>query len=211
MLVKDKVRAVVVIAVLCFVESIKAQPAVDRLERFFEEVRSLEAKFTQKVFGEDGRLVQASSGRVQIMRPGRFRWEYRQPDAQLILADGEKLWIYDSELEQATVKTIETALGAAPIMLLTGERPLADEFEIKPVERRDGLEWVKLRPKVQDTEFSRVILGLDEEGVKRMILHDQFGQTTVIRLLNVRTNAELSPDTFKFDPPIGTDVLKADG
>jgi outer membrane lipoprotein carrier protein len=211
MLVKDKVRAVVVIAVLCFVESIKAQPAVDRLERFFEEVRSLEAKFTQKVFGEDGRLVQASSGRVQIMRPGRFRWEYRQPDAQLILADGEKLWIYDSELEQATVKTIETALGAAPIMLLTGERPLADEFEIKPVERRDGLEWVKLRPKVQDTEFSRVILGLDEEGVKRMILHDQFGQTTVIRLLNVRTNAEISPDTFKFDPPIGTDVLKADG
>jgi outer membrane lipoprotein carrier protein len=211
MLVKDKVRAVVVIAVLCFVESIKAQPAVDRLERFFEEVRSLEAKFMQKVFGEDGRLVQASSGRVQIMRPGRFRWEYRQPDAQLILADGEKLWIYDSELEQATVKTIETALGAAPIMLLTGERPLADEFEIKPVERRDGLEWVKLRPKVQDTEFSRVILGLDEEGVKRMILHDQFGQTTVIRLLNVRTNAELSPDTFKFDPPIGTDVLKADG
>jgi outer membrane lipoprotein carrier protein len=211
MLVKDKARAVVVIAVLCFVESIKAQPAVDRLERFFEEVRSLEAKFMQKVFGEDGRLVQASSGRVQIMRPGRFRWEYRQPDAQLILADGEKLWIYDSELEQATVKTIETALGAAPIMLLTGERPLADEFEIKPVERRDGLEWVKLRPKVQDTEFSRVILGLDEEGVKRMILHDQFGQTTVIRLLNVRTNAELSPDTFKFDPPIGTDVLKADG
>ncbi len=211
MLVKDKVRAVVVIAVLCFVESIEAQPAVDRLERFFEEVRSLEAKFVQKVFGEDGRLVQASSGRVQIMRPGRFRWEYRQPDAQLILADGEKLWIYDSELEQATVKTIETALGAAPIMLLTGERPLADEFEIKPVERRDGLEWVKLRPKVQDTEFSRVILGLDEEGVKRMILHDQFGQTTVIRLLNVRTNAELSPDTFKFDPPIGTDVLKADG
>jgi outer membrane lipoprotein carrier protein len=211
MLVKDKVRAVVVIAALCFVESIKAQPAVDRLERFFEEVRSLEAKFMQKVFGEDGRLVQASSGRVQIMRPGRFRWEYRQPDAQLILADGEKLWIYDSELEQATVKTIETALGAAPIMLLTGERPLADEFEIKPVERRDGLEWVKLRPKVQDTEFSRVILGLDEEGVKRMILHDQFGQTTVIRLLNVRTNPELSPDTFKFDPPIGTDVLKADG
>ena len=211
MLVKDKVRAVVVIAVLCFVESINAQPAVDRLERFFEEVRLLEAKFMQKVFGEDGRLVQASSGRVQIMRPGRFRWEYRQPDAQLILADGEKLWIYDSELEQATVKTIETALGAAPIMLLTGERPLADEFEIKPVERRDGLEWVKLRPKVQDTEFSRVILGLDEEGVKRMILHDQFGQTTVIRLLNVRTNPELSPDTFKFDPPIGTDVLKADG
>ncbi len=211
MLVKDKVRAVIVIAVLCFVESLKAQPAVDRLERFFEEVRSLKAKFMQKVFDEDGRLVQASSGRVQIMRPGRFRWEYRQPDAQLILADGEKLWIYDSELEQATVKTIETALGAAPIMLLTGERPLADEFEIKPIERREGLEWVKLRPKVQDTEFNRVILGLDKEGVKRMILHDQFGQTTVIRLLNVRTNAELSPDTFKFDPPIGTDVLKADG
>jgi outer membrane lipoprotein carrier protein len=211
MLINDKIRLTVIIAVLCFADSIKAQLAVDRLERFFEEVCSLEAEFVQQVFGEDGRLVQASSGRVQLTRPGRFRWEYEKPNAQLILADGEKLWIYDSELEQATVKTMETALGAAPIVLLTGERPLADEFEITPVERRDGLEWVKLRPKVQDTEFSRVILGLDKDGIKRMILHDQFGQTTVIRLFNVSTNAELSPDTFKFDPPVGTDVLNAGG
>ncbi len=211
MLVNDKVCAVVVIFVVCFANATKAQPAVDRLERFFEEVRSLKAEFVQRVFGEDGQLVQASSGRVQITRPGRFRWEYKKPDGQLILADGEKLWIYDPELEQATVKTIKTALGAAPIMLLTSERPLSDEFEIKPIERHDGLEWVKLNPKVQDTEFNRVSLGLDEGGIKRMILQDQFGQTTVIRLFKVRTNAEVSPDAFKFDPPVGTDVLRAGG
>lgn len=211
MLVNDKVRLTVIVAVLCFADAIKAQLAVDRLERFFEEVCSLEAEFVQQVFGENGRLVQASSGHVQLKRPGRFRWEYEKPNAQLILADGERLWIYDPELEQATVKTVETALGAAPIMLLTGERPLAAEFEITPIERRDNLEWVRLRPKVQDTEFSRVILGLDEDGIKRMILHDQFGQTTVIRLFNVSTNAELSPDTFKFDPPVGTDILNAGG
>lgn len=188
-----------------------AQSATERLERFFDEVRTLDARFTQQVIGEDGELVQESSGSVQMMRPGRFRWEYEKPDPQLILADGKKLWIYDPELEQATVKRIKDALGAAPIALLIGDRPLEEQFRVEPEKSRDGLAWVELAPKVQDIEFNRITLGLDENGISQMVLHDQFGQTTVIRLHDVRVNVDIDPARFQFEPPKGTDVIDAAG
>lgn len=183
--------------------------AAERLEGFFSEVRTLDADFTQRVFGEDGEQVAESTGSVQLMRPGRFRWEYEEPDQQLILADGQRLWIYDPELEQATVKSIKDALGAAPITLLTADRPLDQQFRIEQARPRDGLEWVELTPKVQDIEFNRIKLGLDEHGIAQMILHDQFGQTTVIRLHDVATNVEIDPARFQFEPPPGTDVIGA--
>jgi len=186
-----------------------AQTAAEQLARFFSDVRTLDAKFTQLVLGEDGEQVAQSSGTVLLMRPGRFRWEYEQ--GQLILADGERLWIYDEELEQATVKSLKDALGAAPIALLIGERPLKDQFNIRETGERDGLEWVQLAPRVQDIEFNRIRLGLDDSGIRRMILHDQFEQTTVIRLDNVRTNIEIDPARFEFEPPEGTDVIDAVG
>ncbi len=186
-----------------------AQTAAEQLARFSSEVRTLDAKFTQLVLGEDGEQVAQSSGTVQLMRPGRFRWEYEEPDVQLILADGERLWIYDEELEQATVKSLEDALGAAPIALLIGERPLKEQFNIKETGERDGLDWVQLAPRVQDIEFNRIRLGLDDSGIRRMILHDQFGQTTVIRLDKVRTNVEIDPTRFEFEPSAGTDVIDA--
>jgi outer membrane lipoprotein carrier protein len=186
-----------------------AQEALARLEQFSQQVRTLDAKFTQQVFGEDGELVQESSGSVQLARPGRFRWEYEKPDQQLILADGEKFWIYDPELEQATVRSIESALGTAPIMLLTGQRPLEDQFKIEPAVTEGDLQWVELVPRVQDTEFNRIKLGLSKEGVRSMVLHDQFGQQTVIRLHDVRTNVAIDPARFEFDPPVGTDVIDA--
>jgi outer membrane lipoprotein carrier protein len=194
---------------LCVAEPALAQSAAERLEGFFSAVRTLDAKFTQRVFGEDGQLVQESSGSVQLMRPGRFRWEYEKPDVQLILADGKQLWIFDPELEQATVKPIEDALGAAPIVLLTGDRPLQEQFVVERAAPRDGLEWVELIPKVQDMEFNRIKLGLDEGGIAQMVLHDQFGQTTVIRLQDVRTNIDIDRATFQFEPPKGTDVIDA--
>jgi outer membrane lipoprotein carrier protein len=134
-----------------------------------------------------------------------------KPNFQLILADGERLWIYDPQLEQVTVRAVKNALGAAPIMLLTGNAPLEEQFVVEQAQPRDGLEWVELIPKVQDMEFNRIELGLDEHGVVRMVLHDQFGQMTVIRLHDVRTNVEIERTRFQFDPPRGVDVLDATG
>lgn len=197
------------VAIVCAASPTLAQSALARLEHFLNEVLTLDAAFTQRVYGEKGELVQESSGSVQLARPGRFRWEYEKPDRQLILADGEKLWIYDPELEQATVKSLKDALGAAPIALLTGQRPLQEQFRIEPAGVHNGLQWVVLTPKAQDIEFNRIRLGLDQDGVAQMELHDQFGQRTVISLHNVRTNIEIDPDRFKFEPPAGTDVINA--
>jgi len=200
-----------VLALICAGQGVWAQAASERLEDFFREVRSLDASFTQEVFDEDAELVQVSSGTVELLRPGRFRWEYERPDEQLILADGKRLWTYDPELEQATVKPIEEALGAAPIMLLTGDRPLIEQFSIEQAGAEDGLQWALLNPKVRDMEFNRIKLGLGAQGVERMVLNDQFGQTTVISLHEIRTNVEIDPARFKFAPPRGTDVIDATG
>jgi outer membrane lipoprotein carrier protein len=208
---KSLIRSISRFALLVFLQPALAQPTADRVEHFFNEVQTLDANFTQQVIGENGEQVAESSGNVQLMRPGRFRWEYEKPERQLILADGEKLWIYDPELEQATVKSVKGALGAAPIALLIGSQPLEDQFRVEQGKSQDGLQWVELIPKVQDIEFNRIKLGLGKDGINRMVLHDQFGQTTLIRLQDVRINQKIDPARFEFDPPEGTDVIDAAG
>lgn len=186
---------------------VHADEASERLRAFFTEVTTLDARFYQEVFDENGTSVQKSSGIIKLSRPGRFRWEYDWPSPQLILADGQRLWIYDEELAQATVKPIAQALGAAPIVLLTEFRPLQEEFQIKALTQQDGLAWLALLPKVQDTEFNRIEIGMEGKLVRRMALYDQFGQKTVIRFEDMKTNLSLSPADFRFDVPEGVDVI----
>jgi outer membrane lipoprotein carrier protein len=184
-----------------------AHDADRRISRFFQEVNTYEADFIQKVFDEDGGLVQRATGILKLKRPGRFLWEYLEPSPQLILADGDNLWIYDAELEQATVKPIDEALGTAPIALLTGSRPLSENFDVTQAGARDGLKWIELTPHTQDTEFRRIGLGMDGKAIKQMDLHDQFGQKTVIRFENIRTNAPIPDTRFEFDAPEDVDII----
>ena len=184
-----------------------ASDAIQQLDKFFSEVNSFEGQFIQTVYDENGEVVQEAKGDVALDKPGKFRWQYTQPYPQLILADGEYLWIYDEELLQASAKPIDTALGNAPIMLLTNIRPLADDFEVKDADVKDGLSWVELTPLVQDTEFHKIHIGLDENGVKKMELHDHFSQKTVIEFANLKTNVSFSPDQFKFIAAEGVDVV----
>lgn len=191
-----------------FASSAFAGDARQKLNAFFTEVITLDAVFLQEVFDERGNSMQKSSGTMQIHRPGRFRWEYTKPSPQLILADGRNLWIYDAELEQASVKPLEQALGSAPIMLLTESRPVDDEFTITDAASRDdGLQWVKLLPKVQDTEFNRIEFGMDQVTVRRMELYDQFGQKTVIQLNEPSVNTNIPLSKFKFELPAGADLI----
>ncbi len=199
---------------LTFILLLSALPASasevqDRLNRFFTEVKTLSASFRQQVFDEQGNNIQEARGRVKLFRPGRFRWEYQAPSEQLILADGEFLWIYDVELEQATVKPIDQMLAATPVTLLTELRPLDREFFIQEARPRENLDWARLIPKTQDTEFLRIELGLKDNEVRQMELYDQFGQTTIIRLEGVMTNLPLSASEFRFEVPPGVDVIGA--
>lgn len=200
-------RSVLVVVLFLYQPWLLADQVLDGLNRFFTEVTTLDTAFYQEVFDEGGNSIQRSQGRLKLYRPGRFRWEYITPNAQLILADGRNLWIYDVELEQATVKPVTDMLGATPITLLTELRPLEDEFLIEPAGERAGLHWVELTPRTQDTEFNRVELGLLDDQVRQMELHDQFGQKTVIRFDGMKTNLPLPRSEFQFDVPPGVDVI----
>lgn len=181
--------------------------AIQRLNKFISEVDSFEGQFIQTVFDESDEVIQDANGEVALEKPGKFRWQYTQPYPQLILADGEYLWIYDEELLQATAKPSNEALGNAPIMLLTNIRPLNEDFEIMDAPTRDGLEWVELIPLVQDTEFHRIQIGLNEKGIRKMELHDHFSQRTIIEFVNLQTNVTFPSDKFTFNFPEGVDVV----
>ena len=209
MLRVTKLYFIAVLLMVCapVIGPVYGSDAIQRLDKFFSEVNSFEGQFTQIVYDENNQIVQEAHGDVSLNKPGRFRWQYTKPYPQLILADGEYLWIYDEDLLQASAKPIDIALGNAPIMLLTNIRPLTDDFEIKDADVKDGLSWVELTPLVQDTEFLKIHIGLDNKGVKRMELQDHFSQKTVIEFTNLETNVSFASDQFKFIAPEGVDVV----
>ncbi len=183
-----------------------AGAGLDRLNDFYEHVHAFRAGFTQTLIDADGHEVQSSAGTVAIQRPDRFRWDYTKPYPQLILGDGQHLWIYDSDLEQVTVKPMGEAVGNAPALVLSGKRPLKDDFVIKELGKRDGLEWVQLTPKRKDGDFKSVQIGFGKE-LQRLDLKDNFDQTTHIRFTHLERNPELDPKLFHFTPPPGVDVV----
>ena len=184
-----------------------AGPGLDRLTAFTDGLETFSATFDQVVYGDNNAAIAQSGGTVAIKRPGQFVWDYRAPAKQLIVADGEKLWIYDEDLKQATVKPMDDSLGNAPIVMLTGDEPLDTQFTIEELGSSEGIEWLELTPREEDSEFRSVYLGLDEAGLAAMSLRDSFGQETQIRFNDVKRNEPVEDALFRFTPPEGTDVL----
>lgn len=180
--------------------------ALQKLQEFHRNVTNFEAQFEQNLVDSEGAVMQQSSGDVWLQRPNRFRWDYRKPYPQLIVGDGAKVWIFDSELEQVTVKNMDHAVGNAPAMVLSGKRPLEQDFTIRELPDKDGLSWVALVPKQPEADFKDVQIGFGD-SLQRMVLHDNFGQTTHIRFTNVRNNERLDPKLFRFEVPDGVEVV----
>ena len=179
------------------------------LERFQSYVRTTQAArgdFEQKVYDKTGRLTQDSRGSFAFLRPGRFRWTYVKPQ-QVIVGDGERVWIHDADLNQVTVRRVARVLGSTPAALLAGASDIDKAFELRELEARDGLEWLEARPREKEAGFERIRLGLSTGGVEAMELVDHFGQTTVLRFSNLVRNPQIEPSTFRFSPPKGADVL----
>lgn len=200
-------RKIITICIILYSLPAFGSEAIQRLDKFLTEVNSFEGHFKQTVLDEDGEVIQDSAGDVALDKPGRFRWQYTQPYPQLILADGEYLWIFDEELLQATAKPIEEALGNAPIMLLTDIRPLDQDFEIMEATTRDGLYWVELVPIIKDTEFHLINIGLSKNGIQKMELHDQFSQKTIIEFVGLKTNVNFPSEYFKFEASNDVDIV----
>jgi len=181
--------------------------AVERLQTFVGQLKTFQAGFVQTLYDADSSPLEESRGAVILKRPGKFRWDYRLPYVQSIIADGERLWIYDIDLEQVTVKKLDQALGNAPIMLLSSNQPLDTDFELRDLGEREGLEWIELLPKARDTDFEKIFMGLSEHGLEVMELRDQFGQATQIRFNDFEMNVPADDNLFVFTPPAGVDVV----
>lgn len=179
------------------------------------DARSGEAQFTQTVTAppRDGQAVapKVSTGRFVFERPGRFRFDYRKPYAQTIVADGTTLWLYDPDLNQVTERPQAQALGSTPAALLTSTPDLAalgKDFTLSEEPDADGLHWVLARPKAQDGALASVRIGLDGNQLARLDITDHFGQRSQLQFSGLRLNPPLAPETFRFTPPQGADVLR---
>lgn len=177
------------------------------LRHFLEDVVSLRADFIQRVYANDADDPQVTEGVLTIKRPGRFRWEYTSPTEQVVVCDGERLWMYDPDLEQVTVRQIDETLRGTPAMLLSGQATLDETFRVLDSYEKEGLIWVRLEPLAESPEFQNLRIGMDGGSIKRMELTDSLGQMTRIDLSNVITDADLEDDQFVFVPPDGADVI----
>ena len=177
------------------------------LQQFLDEVRTLQAEFSQELSDPEGQVVEIASGTMSIERPNRFLWLYRDPLEQLVLADGENLWIYDIELAQATVTPLSDVIEATPAMLLSGDEAVRDGFSTLENFSEDGLSWVRLAPNVSGSDFRSVLIGFKDGELARLELIDGLEQITRIEFSEVSVNQILRTGLFNFDLPDGVDVI----
>jgi outer membrane lipoprotein carrier protein len=180
---------------------------VAALKGMLEQTTTARARFAQMVLDKNLKPLQQATGTMQFSRPGKFRWEYDKPHEQVIVSDGSRVWLYDKDLNQVTVRRYDRALGSSPAALLAGSNEIEKNYTFTAIGNREGLDWLEALPRTQDTSFEKVRMGFGKAGLEAMELHDQFGQVTVIKFSTIERNAKLTPESFRFTPPKGADVI----
>lgn len=185
----------------------EAQAGAQRIQSFLKGLDGLQAQFEQQLTDRAGQVIDEARGSLAIKRPDRFRWDYRDPYEQVIVADGQRVWLYDPDLEQVTVRKLDETLSATPAMLLSGQGALDDNFAVTQSEQDDGVHWVQMEPRRGDTDFKWVRLGFEGATLRYMHLGDKLGQTTRLTFSQFERNPPLDPARFTFSPPPGADVI----
>ena len=198
-------RSLLLLAAL--LSGIAGASSVEVLKNLLEQTTTARARFAQIVLDRNMKSLQQATGTMQFSRPGKFRWEYDEPIEQTIVGDGSRVWLYDKDLNQVTVRRLDRALGSSPAALLAGSNEIEKSYTLSGMGSKDGLDWLEAVPKAQDTAFERVRLGFGKTGLEVMELRDQFGQTTVIKFSAIERNARIPPEVFRFTPPKGADVI----
>lgn len=192
---------------LIFVSGMAQADAVDTLREFGRDVKSGKATFVQTVTSADGVRKKTSSGSFEFQRPNRFRFAYTKPFEQLIVADGQKVWIYDTDLNQASSRKISQALGATPAALLAGGS-LEQDFVLSAEPPRDGMVWALATPRSQDGPFQQLRVGFRGKVLAAIDILDSFGQRSLLQFSRFEPNVALAADLFRFTPPPGADVIE---
>lgn len=180
---------------------------VKQLKAFLASAKSITANFKQTLINEAGDPFQTSYGQFYLQRPGKFRWDYTKPFKQQIVSTSGKVTFYDVDLEQVTVKKLDESVGSTPALLLSGDVPLEDNYNIEQQGSEGSMIWVKLVPKAQDSTFKYVLIGLEKGVLSGMQLNDNFGQLTRIYFSNLKLNQPIDSNLFEFHAPEGVDVF----
>lgn len=208
----------VVVGVSLLAASHAFASGTEQLKAFVAQVHSARGAFVQRevkapskgASAPQGAMPQVSgvsTGTFTFARPGKFIWSYEKPYAQLLQADGDKLYVYDKDLNQVTVRALGNALGASPAAILFGSNDLDKNYTLKDAGVKDGIDWLQLTPKAQDTQFQQIGIGFRDGNLEAMELHDVFGNVTLLTFSKIEKNPALKADEFKFVTPKGADVI----
>lgn len=193
--------------VLCLVaSSAQASNGLEQMHRFLGSLTTLQANFEQTVFNQETQQTVSSSGVFYLRRPDQFRWDYTQPEAQQIVADGRQIWLYDPGLEQVSVQSQETALAGTPAMLLISGDAVEKHFSVMDLGERDNTGWVELVPREEESQFARILLAFADDELLSMEMVDKFGQVTRFRFTDIENNPQFTSRFFEFEAPANTDI-----
>jgi outer membrane lipoprotein carrier protein len=180
----------------------------ERLRAYLDDLDTLSSEFRQITLSSDGGRIVESAGTLYLKRPGRFRWEYRGPNAQVIVADGKRVWLHDIELDQVSHQGQESALGGTPAQLLASDDPIERHFRILPWDAGDQREWVELQPKAEEGQVAKIRIGFVGDDLDTLLMEDSFGQITRFSFTRTRRNPELDEELFRLEQPVGGDFLE---
>jgi outer membrane lipoprotein carrier protein len=182
-------------------------PARSELERFASELDRFHAEFTQTVKSQDGRVQDQTQGKVWLQSPDKLRWEYTGEFPEIIVADGKNIWIYDESLQQVTVRPQSDQAANSPLMIMADVSRIDQQFQVAELGDFEGMQLLELKSIEIESEFERILLGLDSSGIRMMVMEDAFGQRTEVRFENMAINPVFEAQLFTFAPPDGTDVV----
>ncbi|MTW20910.1 LolA family protein [Allochromatium palmeri] len=195
---------------LCCSGGVFAAEGAQRVDDYLNGLNSLKADFEQFTFNAERTQMMETRGTLYLQRPGRFRWEYAGPNPQIIIADGNRVYLHDVELKQVSHQSQAKALRGTPALLLSNAEPIEHHFEVRPIESTDGRDWVELIPKDAETDVVRIELGFGKDTLDSLIMEDSFGQETRLNFTGAQRNVQLKPELFKIDQRAVDDFLPFD-
>ncbi len=205
-------RSIFLVVALCVASLALAGPRED-FAKYTQGLKGLDGKFEQKVYEASGRMKEDSTGTVALSAPRLFRWEYVKPNPQLIVADGDHVWVYDPDLEQVTVKNQGAEESQSPLYVLIDPTELDRRYVLADGGESGGMKWMSLAPKKKgdESEFKLAMLGFVGNDLKLMKLTDNLGQRTEIAFSDWKRNPAFAKGMFAFTPPKGVDVVGETG
>jgi outer membrane lipoprotein carrier protein len=206
-----KARITPLLALALALPALAQAAALDQFRSFVASTKTARGEFTQRLVKNEAgatKVSNTSTGTFEFSRPGKFIWIYKKPYEQQLQADGEKLFIYDKDLNQVTVRKLGNALGSSPAAILFGSNDLEKNFTLKDAGERDGMEWLQAIPKAKDTTFDQIGIGLRDGVPAAMELRDSFGQVSLLTFTRFEKNPSLPDSQFRFTPPKGADVFE---